>query len=1491
VSELFLVSLRLKRKPKNIKKRYKILILVLTAIFLLPAGAMLVLSIDNVQTALTRYVTEKLSVQLGTRVSIGYVNIRFFNRVNLKDVYVEDASADTLLHVKDFTAGLTGFSRSQRKISIGRLNFKDAAIRIKQDSSRVLNLQFILDALAAPDTTKRKWTFSISGLELQNASLRYETAFRAEKEKGINFRDVDLSGLDLLATRIRFEKDSVSFRIRNLNFKEKSGFELVQLTSDNRIGPGIISLQNILLKTPLSDLRLEHLEFLFDDKRAFRSFLTEVRLDASFNPSDLHFQDLGYVAPQLNGFYEKIGFSGLFRGTVSNFKAEQLAINMSPRTSIKANMNLIGLPDIRETFIFLDLISLQTNSGDIENLRIPGTEVKQINLPDPLKNLGSLSYEGKFTGFIDDFVAYGNLSSSLGYVFTDLLIRPGTNNQIQYEGRVKTEDFNLGKLLDAKEIGDITLNAQVQGSLAGDTDPEASLEGVIESFEVLDYTYQQIKLSGELSGKKFDGSVSVTDPNVSFQFLGRVDFSDSIPNFDFSAYANNTKLYYLNLDRSDPENATSFLVTANFSGNTPDNMDGEIRLLNLDYTRNGKSLHIDNLILRAGNEEGMRKISLSSNFMDGEVVGNYEFATLPNSINYLISVFLPAYSLNGRLEEYRSKNNFDYFFKLKDTEQITSFFLPWLSISPDASFSGLYYPENLDISLSGHADEIRIANNHFKQFSLSSSTSDSLFRLYSLSKEALLFNGYLLENFELNSTALSDSVGFDINWDNKDIVRNSGRFRAFINFEKPGDRSQPIIDIQISPSKIIIADSVWTVSRSSVRVDSTAISVGDFMFSSKSQLLNLYGKISHDPYDSLYLVVDNIDLEQFNLRARTKKFDITGIIDGRMNLSSVYAVPYVGADIKIADLFVNREPLGNLTINTSWNSRQRSLAISAFADRQDDRLISLSGSLIPETKELQMDVKLNKINVRIFDGFLDVVFRDIRGIANGEATVRGTLDKPLINGSIALQKASLMVDYLKTRYSFTHTIQVRNNNILFDQLVLTDPGNNTATLNGAIRTTYFRDILLDLSINARNFLSLNTSESDNELFYGRVFSTGAIKISGSPKNILMDISARTEQNSEFYIPLSATSEVGEFNFLTFTGSESVGDDSQRSYEVDLSGIQLNFDLQVTPDAEIQIIFDSKIGDIIRGRGTGNLKMEINTQGSFNMFGEYIIDQGDYLFTLQNVINKRFEVEQGGRINWNGNPYDANVDLLAIYRVRAPLSGLFLEDSEQFTRRVPVECQIQLRNKLMSPDMSFNIDIPTADADTRMKFQGILNTEEKINRQFLSLLIINNFLPEQDFFAGSNPGNTFGMGATTAGMTTASEFFSNQLSNWLSQISKEIDIGVNYRPGDEVSPEELEVALSTQVFNDRVRINGNVDMSGRQTNTSNIVGEFDIDIKLNRSGKFRLKAFTRANDNLRYQISPYTQGVGLFYREEYDTFEELMQKYWRLITFRRDDEDS
>jgi hypothetical protein len=401
---------------------------------------------------------------------------------------------------------------------------------------------------------------------------------------------------------------------------------------------------------------------------------------------------------------------------------------------------------------------------------------------------------------------------------------------------------------------------------------------------------------------------------------------------------------------------------------------------------------------------------------------------------------------------------------------------------------------------------------------------------------------------------------------------------------------------------------------------------------------------------------------------------------------------------------------------------------------------------------------------------------------------------------------------------------------------------------------------------------LNTNASQNELYYGRAFASGLIHIHGPEDNIVMDISARTNRGTQVFLPLAFSGEVAENNFITFVTRDTTLV-TQSFPEPRIAGINLNFELEVTPEAEVQLIFDSQIGDIIRGRGTANLNLEINSLGAFNMYGEYQIEEGDYLFTLQNLINKRFRIEQGGIIRWTGDPNDADVDLRASYRLRTSLYDLVadVDTSDVYRRRMPVDCVLILEDKLFNPNITFDIYLPGSDEGTREMVERLITTEQEMNRQVFSLLVLNRFLPTTTDQYNTALG--YGVGSTS------SELLSNQLSNWLSQISSDFDIGVNYRPGDEISSQEVEVALSTQLFDDRVIIDGNVGVAGTHpTGTqraSNIIGDVNIEVKITPEGKFRIKAFNRSNTfDVLNTNSPYTQGVGLFYRKEFDSLREL-----------------
>jgi hypothetical protein len=345
--------------------------------------------------------------------------------------------------------------------------------------------------------------------------------------------------------------------------------------------------------------------------------------------------------------------------------------------------------------------------------------------------------------------------------------------------------------------------------------------------------------------------------------------------------------------------------------------------------------------------------------------------------------------------------------------------------------------------------------------------------------------------------------------------------------------------------------------------------------------------------------------------------------------------------------------------------------------------------------------------------------------------------------------------------------------------------------------------------------------------------------------------------------------------VTFAQSDSDQTiDKSEKYTVDLSGINMNFDLDATPQAETRLIFNPELGDMIKASGRGSLNMEVNQNGDFRIFGEYIIEEGNYMLSLKNVINKKFEIQQGSRIIWNGNPENADINVTAVYNLRTSLDNLFMDTTSYYQKRIPVQCKINLTEKLNNPQINFNIDLPTADESTKARLNSVLSSKEEMNKQFLSLLVLNTFMPAEQYMAGQSAPDELGAGGMAF---TTSELLSNQLSHWLSQISSNWDIGVNYQPGDEISRDQVEVALSTQLLNDRLIINGNVASGGRTTQASEIVGDVRVDWKLTQNGKLRLKFFNRNSDRLIYEETRYIQGAGLYYREDFNSFGELIRK--------------
>ncbi len=1428
-----------------------------------------------------------ISVNLNAEVSIGSVNFTFFNRIVLKNLYIEDQAGDTLIYARKVSANITRFNPKLKKITIGQVNFQQAFINLYIDSTKTINIKFLADRFSKKRTgEKAPWDIEFKNVELADSRFYLKTADNkgpGKNNDGINFSDLKLFNLNIDAKRFKPHGDTLSFIINSLNFNDQSGFVLSSFNARTSICKSHFLFEEVAFRTPYSSVNGEKINLYFTNYSDFnaKTVFDKIKLDIDLNKSNVNFTDLAYFVPLFSKTYQDISFTGRVKGTINNFTGKDIHLEFGKQSELVGEFSLNGLPVIRETFIYAKLKNLHTNYEDLREFILPGN--RKFTIPEMIRKMDRLTYKGEFTGFINDFVAYGSLKSNLGLIKTDLLFKPDKENKILFNGSLQSEDYQLGSLFENQDIGNISMKINANGWIASRKTVFASLNGTISNFEYKLYKYNNISLTGVIQDKKYTGEVAVNDPNLSFAFNGLIDFSKETARYDFLASVAKANLYALNIDKSDKKQTVSFDIRAKARGNTLNELTGEIKLINSLFTKKDRQIQIYDIDIVASDTLGEKRIDLKSDFLDASLTGNYEIDKIGSSFQKFLYTYLPALvdsSEAGIIVDL--KNSFKFNVVFKNSKPIFDFFFPDYLIADQTRLEGEYEPDSSRLFIFAQSPLLTAKGNSWENVYINIMSDDSILTLNSGSENLMIQDKISLENFTIHSNTESDKITLLLRWNNWDSTLYRGSIKASLSFGKGAGSKSPSMLVSLLPTKVITYDTLWNINAGSIHITKNDLEFSDILINHGEQFFKIYGKISENPNDQLFAEFHDFNLGNINTFISSSGFDIKGILNGEATVSNVFENPLFYAGLAVDSLIINNETLGYTYVNSQWKNSSKSVVLDAYAKRGLLKTLSLKGEYFPlDGGKLNFDLELNKLRLNIFDPYVRKIAKDLKGLASGSLKVEGSLKQPVVNGEIMVQKATFMINYLQTQYYFTNAIRIVKNNALLDHIIVTDQFGNQADVNGVVSNNYLRNFKFNFTINAENFHFLNTTQSDNNQFYGTAFATGIIKITGRPKNITIDITAKTERNTRFFIPLSSSEQISEYNFVSLTlPGESEDDKTQEEkYKVDLSGIQMNFDLEVTPDAQVQMIFDPTVGDILEGRGYGNLKLQINTLGKFNMYGNYVVEEGDYLFTMLNLFNRKFNIDYGGTISWNGSPLDAIINLTAIYRTKSSLSSLF-GPAEEYKSKTTVDCVIKMTDKLMNPTIRYDINLPYSDEITKEKVKNTINTSDELIKQFSSLLVMNSFMPENR--TGSADLMTQSPYSNVAS-SNASELLSNQLSNWLSQINNNLDIGVNYRTDRQLKSDEVELALSMLMFNDRLTVYGNVDVPTNATkNTaSNVVGDVDLDYKITKNGKIRVKAFNHSNENM--LNVPYTQGFGFVFKEEFNTFGELMKRYWLALT--------
>jgi hypothetical protein len=1443
----------------------------------------------RVQTFIAQQATNFLSKRLETKVAIHSIKLKPFKTLNLSRVYIEDQQGDTLFYLGNFDVDFRWFNRNKKALYFNSVALDSAQFNlISKSDSAWSNLQFFTSFFSGEPTdapsqkaTEQSWLLQFSKVDITNSTFVYHNLSDTVSTNGINFSDLRITDINLEATRLNIDDFGESVNIRNLSLKDKSGFEVQSMAAITSISDNAIGLTGLKLLAGETELNGEF-NLLYADWDDFSEFSDKVEFECNLFNSKVSLADVGYFVDDFQEANLNLSISGSISGPLNRFKVRNLQLGLFENTSISGNITFINLTDLENLKLDANLTRLETNYYDLKKVPLPPFAKNQfLEVPENVKKLGDISLRGTYLGSFNNFQGDISLNTSIGNINTNIAMwfDPAFGDY-HYDGILSTSNFYLNEYYESEILGPVSAKLSITGKGLKLNNLVVEASGNISRFNLNGYNYKKIKVNGNFKQNFFEGDLKVDDDNFLFDFAGKIDFNEKTPQTDFTAQLFHWNLAETNFDTINDFSSLAADLSFKTKGKSFITLSGEAQGANIKFCAGAKEYDFEGFSMVKQIDDADRKFLFESSVLDLSVFGDFNPEKIGDNLQHIFHEVFPEYFTDVPNIE---PQNFILDLSIKEIDPIFEIFFNDLKVPEGGSVHAGYKSANLQentkdsLFLSVNAPQLVYKGTPVINISAETKMVNSKLTTSINARNIILSDSLKLPNIKLKGEAYNNYATLDVNWLSRDSS-NTGFIPIRATFLDADH-----VFCEILPGYAVINNYRWELPYiAQANYMEQEISISHLSLTSKDQNIFVNGHIGPRLEDRLRFEVENLGIGAI-AAVFYDDYKISGSLNSSGFAAALLDEPIFVAVVEIQNLLLEDTDLGDISLGTAWRSGERAVNVNGQICHGKEVTLNIEGSY--QIADLGIDLNLTFENqpLDFINPFTVDIISETTGFLNGRLTVTGNLPNIESKGLLDISEGSTKVDYLGTTYKFEDKIRVEPDWIGFDRLKLTDERGNTGFAVGTIIHEDFADWNFDVSMNVENFMALNNTELDNDLFYGAAFVSGNINVSGFANKLDLTVDVKSEAGTRLNMPLGGSSNVELKSFVRFVSS----DDKLQEPEprVNLDGITMNFKLDVRDNAQINLIFDETIGDVLRASGNGVIEMVITPTQDFFMYGTYTVAQGSYLFTLRNLINKRFRIAPGGTIKWFGDPLAAELDLATIYNVRVPLYDIILDNPEQYRRRVPVEVYLKLKGALTQPEISFDIQAPTVDENARAQLKTAIAQDDERNRQVFSLLLLNKFLPvvgqgTEEFTGGAS-------GAQLGAATTA-EMLSNQLSNWVNQISTDFDIGINYRPGDAVSNEEIAVALSTQFFNDRLNLSGNFGVSqgnDLNQNPNSIVGDFLVEYLITEDGRFRLKVFNESNDyNLtNVNQAPYTQGVGVFYQQDFDTFEELVKK---VFSFRK-----
>jgi hypothetical protein len=1330
------------------------------------------------------------------------------------------------------------------------------------------------------------WVISLDHLILSGNSAQYDVQ-GAAKTKGLNPNHLRLDGLIMRAENIYFSENRMAADISHTSFREHSGLELRELSGGFMLDSVHAQLKDFTVETADSRIR-QNILLRYSSLATLKNLPGTVNVKATIGDSRIAISDLLLFEPSLplkNTPGVSIRFSSQLSGLVRDLRVEEFRAAVGDSTEVDLIGSIRGLPEAETAHYDMNLRLFSSGRNYIHSLIADTLLPKDIVIPT------SINVRGNFKGTLKNFSASTVIATSIGGVKGNIELNSGKESKTsQWKTDVIVEEFNVGSLLnDSETFGSVSLKASAVGTGLSKDDIEAQLNVQVDKAVLKGYPYRRLSLQGTARPNMFDGKAEIQDSNLAFLFKGTVNTSKEKPTYKFTFDLKGADLHQLNLTSDDIR--VSGIITSDLIGEDVNDINGSIDVRNVVIIKNNKRYVIDSVVYVSVNIEDQTHISVASTIFAGQFDGTITPGQLPEVL----------------------KEHFDHYFKLQGTQRTRNLkaqaFSFHISIRDPSTLTEVFFPELRRLSagtIEGNFDsgkKILNANIDIPGIEYTDVKVDSLAIMVTSDPDLLqttLRVGSISDStFQVTNLQFIGNAGHD----SIDVALQSTSSNGSIKMLLAGIfNSLPDgYKFRFNKDRIVFKNIPWNVpSDNYLLFGKNKFIAHNIAMQGAGQSLSLQSTYEQNPGSPLRIEFNNFDLVTLSQVVERESGLLGGTLNGNVVLQNLEKQMAFTSDLKIKDFSFGQRHVGDVAIranNQTENIYEVNMDITGNGNQ-----IAMQGKYRSEVGGSALNLKFDftKVNLASIEPFTFGSVQRFSGTMTGGLNMTGTMKKPSITGELNFTNAAFNPTFLDTYLHLNNgKIVIDGKGVEFRSFDLVDTLGNKASLSGHLFTEDFRSYSYDLRVHTDKFLLLNKPASRDALYYGTVILDSDISARGDQRKLIVSMQAELDKGTNLAIvlpesELAVEERRGIVRFVDVNAptntimSRRNPRKNRDTTDAILSSIDLTSNIIVNKDSKLRILIDPVAGDSLVIQGEATLSFTIDPSGKLTLTGRYEILKGSYQLSFGDFIKREFAIAKGSSLTWSGSPYEADVDITAIYTVKATvldliqdqLTGISQEERNKYKQELPIQVYLMMKGKLLKPDIHFKLDLPpekrgVLNGTVYAKLNELNDQESELNKQVFALLVLGRFMPQNALAITGGNG-----GLSDFARSSVSQILSAQLNRLSEQYlaGASLNVGLDsyqdYSSGNAEGRTQLQLALSKQLFDERVtvQVGGNVDIEGRRSqenSLNNFAGNLKVLYKLTEDGRWQLQVFRQNTYEGAIDGDIIKTGVGIVFTIDYD----------------------